>query len=83
MTQVDKDNGEPIAHHTIHFETHMEVYERCSSSGLGGEASDSPNFHQFLICWLAKAGICHDMTQVDKGEQIEQHKSILTHIWKL
>jgi hypothetical protein len=52
----------------------MEVYDRSSSSGLGGEASDSPNFHQLLICWLAKAWICHDMThQVDNGEPIAHH----------
>jgi hypothetical protein len=33
MTQMDK--GELLAHHNIHFEIHMEVYERSSSSGLG------------------------------------------------
>jgi hypothetical protein len=40
MTQVDK--RELFAHHNIHFETHREVYERSSSSGLGGVASKSP-----------------------------------------
>jgi hypothetical protein len=44
--QVDKE--ELLLHHNIHFYTHMEVYERSSSSALGGEASDSPALCQVI-----------------------------------
>ena len=46
MTQMNK--RELLAHHNIPFETHMEVYERSSSSELGDMASNGPTFCQGL-----------------------------------
>jgi hypothetical protein len=77
MMQVDK--GELFAHHNIHFEIHMEVYERSSSSVLGGMvASDNPSFCQVLVLHCQnfdspRPEPWHDMMQVDKGELFAHH----------
>jgi hypothetical protein len=76
MTQMDK--GELLAHHNIHFETHMEVYERSSSIGLGAMVTNGSSCWRNLGFSLpnfahSKPKTWHDMTQMDKGELLAHH----------
>jgi hypothetical protein len=87
MTQMNK--RELLAHHNIPFETHMEVYERSSSSELGGMASNSPTLCQGLIVLdcqeifaNSRTKTWHDMTQMNKENCLHITISLLRPIWK-